>query len=170
MHRNAFYAVALFILVLDQVTKAWLRASLPLHESVPLLPGIFHITHTQNTGAAFSLFQGATPLLAATAIIVIAVLVAAQRRAGTQLPLSLALSLALPLGGALGNLMDRLRLGYVTDMFDFRLINFPVFNVADSAITVGIALLAWRTLTVHNDTQTQAEVTGAPAAEDAPVS
>ena len=151
MRPGAFYAVVFLIVLLDQAMKAWLRATLPLHESVPLLPDVFHITHTRNTGAAFSLFPGATPLLAVTAIAVIVALVWAERRAGARLSVSQGLALALPLGGALGNLLDRLRLGYVTDMFDFRLIHFPVFNVADAAITVGIMLLAWRTLVARDE-------------------
>lgn len=148
MRRYAFYGLALLILVADQATKAWLRAALPVNESLPLWPGVFHITHTRNIGAAFSLFEGATPVLIAAAVVVIAAIVYAQRRVGPWLPLSLGLSLALPLGGALGNLIDRLRLGYVTDLFHFKLINFPVFNIADSAITLGIVILAWRTLFV----------------------
>ena len=119
MSRNAFYGLALLVFALDQATKAWLRATVALNDSVRLWPGVFYITYTQNRGAAFSLLQGATPFLAVTAIVVIAALVYAQRRAGARLPLLLALSLALPLGGALGNLLDRVRLGYVTDMFDF---------------------------------------------------
>lgn len=159
--RAAFYALAGAVFLIDQATKTWLRMSLPVNATVPLLPDVFHLTHTQNTGAAFSLFPGATPFLAATAVVVIAALIVAQWRAGTRLPLTLALALALPLGGALGNLVDRLRQGYVTDLFDFRLIDFPVFNVADAAITVGITLLAWRTLTAREEPK------GAQSAEDA---
>jgi signal peptidase II len=142
-----FYGLALSVVLLDQVVKAWARAALPLGGTLPLWPGVFHLTHTQNKGMAFSLLEGKTFLLAAAAILVAGVIVAAQRRMGARLPLLLGCALALPLGGALGNLIDRLWQGYVTDLFDFRLINFPVFNVADSAITVGIALLVWRTLT-----------------------
>jgi signal peptidase II len=127
--------------------KAWARAALPLGTSLPLWPGVFHLTHTQNKGMAFSLLEGKTILLAVAAVLVVGVIVAAQRRMGARMPLLLGFALALPLGGAIGNLIDRLWMGYVTDLFDFRLINFPVFNVADSAITVGIALLIWRTLT-----------------------
>jgi signal peptidase II len=147
MHRNAFYALALLILAVDQATKAWLRARLPVGDSVPLLPGVFHITHTRNTGMAFSLLEGATPVLVGAALVVVAAIVRTQIKAGPRLPPGLGLGLALALGGALGNLVDRLRLGYVTDMFDLTLIRFPVFNVADSAITVGIAVLAWAMLT-----------------------
>ena len=154
MGRAAFYLVALGVLLLDQATKAWLRAALALHDTVPVWPGVFHITHTRNTGAAFSLLQGATPLLIGTALLVIAGLVVARHRAGHRLPPLFGLALALPLGGALGNLLDRLRHGYVTDLLDFRLINFPVFNVADSAITIGIVLLAWHTLTAREEPKT----------------
>ena len=172
MSRTALYALALLILLADQATKAWLRATVALGESIQLLPGVFHITHARNTGAAFSLLEGATPLLAMAAVLVIAAIVYTARRVGTRLPLSLGLALGLPLGGALGNLWDRLRLGYVTDLFDFRLINFPVFNVADSAITVGIGLLIWRTLAVRDEeaeprTPPVAQAAAAAAAEDA---
>lgn len=142
-----FYAVALGVIILDQLVKEWARAAIPLDGSVPLWAGVFQLTHTQNRGMAFSLLPGQTLLLAAAAIIVGLVIVFAERRMGGKTPLSLGLALSLPLGGAMGNLVDRVRLGYVTDLFDFRLIHFPVFNVADAAITVGILLLMWRTLT-----------------------
>ncbi len=143
----AFYAVAGGAFALDQAVKAWLRATVPVGGMVPVLPHVFQLTHTQNRGMAFSLLEGATGLLAVAALVVIAAIVYAQRRIGSRLPALLGVALALPLGGALGNLLDRVRLGYVTDLFDLTLINFPVFNVADAAITVGIGLLAWRTLT-----------------------
>ena len=144
---SAFYLIAALIVIVDQAVKAWVRHALPLGTSLALWPGVFQITYTQNRGMAFSLLEGATLFLAAAALIVSGVIIAAQRRAGNRMPLVYGLALALPLGGAIGNLIDRVWLRYVTDLFDFRLINFPVFNVADSAITIGIALLAWRTLT-----------------------
>ena len=165
MTSRAFYTLALAVFALDQATKAWLRAAVPVGDTIPLVPGVFHITHTQNRGMAFSLLQGATPLLVGAAVIVVAALIRAQWRAGVRMPLGMGLALALPLGGALGNLVDRLRLGYVTDLFDFRLINFPVFNVADAAITIGVPLLAWRLLTAGEEEIRAPET--APA-EDAP--
>jgi signal peptidase II len=147
MTAGGFYLLALLIVLVDQIVKAWVRHSLALGETVALWPGVFHLTYTQNRGMAFSLLEGATPLLALAALLVSGVIVGAQRRAGNRMPLLYGLALSLPLGGAVGNLIDRVWLRYVTDLFDFRLINFPVFNVADSAITIGIALLAWRTLT-----------------------
>jgi len=143
----AFYALAGGAFALDQAVKAWLRATVPVGGAVAVLPRVFQLTHTQNRGMAFSLLEGATGVLAVAALLVIAAIIYAQIRIGPRLPAVLGVALALPLGGALGNLLDRVRLGYVTDLFDFSLINFPVFNVADAAITVGIALLAWRVLT-----------------------
>jgi signal peptidase II len=147
MSRGGFYAVALVVVVLDQIVKAWVRRALPDETTLPLWRGVFQITHTQNTGMAFSLLEGAIPLLALAALFVIGVIVVAQARAGARMPWLYGAALALPLGGAVGNLIDRLWRHSVTDMFDFRLINFPVFNVADAAISVGVALLAYRTLT-----------------------
>ena len=148
----AFYAIALGVIALDQMVKQWTIAAIPVDGSIPLWAGVFQLTHTQNRGMAFSLLPGQTLLLAAAAIIVSAVIVLTQRRFGAKMPLTLGLALTLPLGGALGNLIDRLRLGYVTDLFDFRLIHFPVFNVADAAITIGIALLMWRTMMIKDTT------------------
>lgn len=142
----AFYGLAIFLAALDQAVKAWVIRSLPLSGTVPLWPGIFHLTHTQNRGMAFSLLEGKTWLLSVAAVVVIGVIISVERRAPGGLGRLHGLALALPLGGAIGNLIDRLRLGYVTDFLDFQWINFPVFNVADSCITVGIALLAWRSL------------------------
>lgn len=144
---GGFYLLAALIVVVDQAVKAWVRHTLALGETIALWPGVFHLTYTQNRGMAFSLLEGAIPLLAGAALLVSGVIIAAQRRAGNRMPLLYGLALALPLGGAIGNLIDRVWFRFVTDLFDFRLINFPVFNVADSAITIGIALLAWRTLT-----------------------
>lgn len=143
-----FYGIALAIAALDQIVKAIVIRNLPVGSSgsVPLWPGVFHLTHVQNPGIAFSLLEGKLPLITAAAFVVMGVLIATERRAAGKLPLAYGIALALPLGGAIGNLIDRLRMGYVTDFLDFRLINFPVFNIADSAITIGIVLLAWRTL------------------------
>ena len=157
-----FYVVALIVIGLDQAVKAWVRAAIPLDGSWAIWPGVFQLTHTQNKGMAFSLLPGQTILLAIAAIVVALFIVFAQRRIGDKMPLLLGLSLALPLGGAIGNLIDRLRHGYVTDLFDFRIIHFPVFNVADAAISIGIALLMWRTLTTKEATLLSKERSDAP--------
>jgi signal peptidase II len=176
-----FYALAAAVVALDQGVKAWTRAAIPLYRSVPVIGDAFQLTHTRNRGMAFSLLEGQVPLLAVAALVVVAGIVYTQARHGNRLPRLLGVSLALALGGAVGNLIDRLRLGYVTDLFDARIINFPVFNVADTAITFGIGLLAWRVLTAgaaeaepENPTRaegaTRSNGTLAPAAQADPPS
>jgi signal peptidase II len=139
----AFYAIAVLVAVADQIAKAVVLRTLPLGEAgtVPLWPGTFHLTHVHNRGAAFSLLEGRLGLILAAGILISAGIVATERRANGKLPVLIGTALALPLGGAIGNLIDRVRFGYVVDFLDFRLIHFPVFNLADSAITIGIALL-----------------------------
>jgi signal peptidase II len=147
----AFYSLAVLIVLADQLTKLWVKQGLPVGGSIPLWAGVFHFTHTQNRGMAFSLLEGKIGLLAVAALIVVGIIVVTQVRLRKRMPLLLGLALALPLGGAIGNLIDRIVQGYVTDFLDFRLINFPVFNVADSAITVGVLFLAWHTLTTPDE-------------------
>ena len=137
-------AVALAVVVLDQVAKGIVRSSLPLHDGRTLAP-FLNIVHVHNTGAAFSFLAGAAgwqrwffiALGLAAAVFIVWLLM----RHGTQ-PL-FALALALILGGALGNVVDRVLHGYVIDFVQvhWRGWYFPSFNVADSAITVGAALL-----------------------------
>lgn len=155
------YGLAIVVAALDQWVKAWASAKLRLVETIPVIPNIFHFTYTENRGMAFSLLEGQTAFLIAAAVVVIGGIVWAQTRIGSRLPALLAVSLALALGGAIGNLADRARLGYVVDLFDARFINFPIFNVADTAITFGIVLLAWRVATtpdpVPETTQPEAQ-------------
>ena len=123
----------------DQVSKFLVREFLELGDSYPDR-GFFRITHTYNTGSAFGLFRDQNIPLIVVSIIGIAVLVLiyrSQPRRGK----ALRLSLALLLGGATGNLLDRLRLGHVTDFLDVG--RWPVFNLADSSIVVGLVLLFW---------------------------
>jgi len=92
------------------------------------------------------MLEGRLTVIVLAGLLIAGAIVATERRAKGRLPRFLGIALALPLGGALGNLVDRIRFGYVVDFLDFRLIHFPVFNVADSAITVGIGLLLLRSL------------------------
>lgn len=141
---RAFAATLLASVLVDQLVKFWVRAALVPGESLHLpWPGVFEITLAYNRGVAFGLLQGFGVYLfpIALAIAVWAFLYSLRH---PREPLTLHLALALVAGGAVGNLIDRLALGKVTDMFWFRLIDFPVFNVADSCITVGTALLIWR--------------------------
>ena len=122
---------------LDQLTKAVVRHNLLLGESVPS-EGLVRITHTFNTGSAFGLFTGQTFFLILASFAGIAILLLVYRN--NPVPsLLLRLSLGLQLGGALGNLVDRIRMGHVTDFVDVGA--WPVFNVADASIVVGIVIL-----------------------------
>jgi signal peptidase II len=150
-----FYLLAGAIAVADQVVKALVKAQIPLNTSVPLWPGIFHLTHVQNDGIAFSMLRGKILLIAIASIVIMAGIVLSERRAKGGLDRFTGISLALPLGGALGNLIDRLRTGLVTDFLDFRVINFAVFNVADTAITIGICLLAIKSFLLNDPIKSQ---------------
>jgi signal peptidase II len=138
--------VALLVVFADQVTKWAIVEWVPLYGKVPLNDFI-NLTHQRNTGAAFSFLAGASGwqrwFFVVLATGVSAVIVVWIWRIRTEGPLILAAGLALVLGGAIGNLIDRIRLGYVTDFFQvwFGEWAFPSFNVADSAISVGAALL-----------------------------
>ena len=132
------YAVGLLILAADQLTKLAAVRLLPTGESRPLLGAYLSLTVQRNTGAAFGMFPAATTaLIALAAIIVIFIAVWGPQIA--QSNRLLAAGLAVALGGAAGNLIDRLRLGYVLDFLDLHF--WPVFNVADIGITCGAILV-----------------------------
>jgi signal peptidase II len=131
-------AIAGLVLVADQVTKFAIRASIDPNQSVPIIHGLLNFTHVRNTGAAFGMFSQGQPIfIAATIVAIILIIVYHLKTKETELLFNVALGLEL--GGALGNLVDRLSQGWVTDFIHVR--NFPVFNIADSAIVTGVALL-----------------------------
>lgn len=134
-----FTALALILLTLDQWVKHWITVHLPLEETMPLLPGLVQLRTVHNYGAAWSSFSGMRwLLLAVTGCIVLAVLFVLVRRI-VRHPLGLC-ACFLILSGGLGNIIDRARLGYVVDMFDFQFMNYPVFNVADICVVCGCVL------------------------------
>lgn len=139
--KNRLFWIAAFIaFFLDQITKYWVVQTFSLGQTLPLLPGIFHFTYVTNTGAAFSLLSGKVEWLRWLSLGVSLVLIALALF-GPTLSLWDQLGYGLILGGAMGNGIDRFILGYVVDFLDFRLINFAVFNVADSFISIGIVCL-----------------------------
>jgi signal peptidase II len=139
--KNRLFWIASFIAFsLDQLTKYWVVQTFSLGQTLPLLPGIFHLTYVTNTGAAFSLLSGKVEWLRWLSLGVSLVLIALALF-GPVLTLWDQLGYGLILGGAIGNGIDRFVLGYVVDFLDFRLINFAVFNVADSFISTGIVCL-----------------------------
>ena len=134
-----YHAIIIAIIISDQIIKHLIRSGLNIHESIPVIDGVLHITHVNNTGGAFGLFAGQTLVLSAvTAVILAAILVYIQKnRKGS--PRVFILSLSLICAGGLGNLTDRLIFKAVTDFIDFRV--FPVFNLADISVTCGCGLL-----------------------------
>ena len=141
------WLLAAVILLLDQSTKSLIVAWLDWGESWPA-EGFLRITHARNTGTAFSLFQGHSNILSIVAIFAVAVLLWVYATTGAK-SFMLRVALGLQLGGALGNLLDRLQQGYVTDFLDVGA--WPIFNVADSAISVGMVLMVWYFFTTRDE-------------------
>ncbi|NLB66665.1 MAG: signal peptidase II [Lentisphaerae bacterium] len=133
--------VALYVILLDQGSKECIRRAFDLYESVPLIPGFFSLTYVRNTGAAWGLFSSQNQLLALLAAVMLVVLVIYHRKI---MPPGMIHRIALGLlcGGIVGNLFDRLRLDYVTDFLDFHVgqWHWPAFNIADSAICIGVGI------------------------------
>jgi signal peptidase II len=136
----AVYLIGLLVLFFDQLTKFWVQNSMLPRDSIPLIPGVFHLTYVQNTGAAFGFLRGKTLFFIVVAVLVLGFIIFLAPRLSREKPL-LGLVFGLLLGGALGNLIDRIRFGYVIDFLDFRV--WPVFNIADMAIVVGVCFLIW---------------------------
>lgn len=143
----SFYLIALGVLLLDQATKQVIIRSLRLGEGFPVIPGYFDITFVLNPGAAFSFLATLServrnPFFIAISLAAIVLIVVYHSRFAHQHRLA-SFALALVLGGATGNLVDRLRYGVVVDFLDLHIhqYHWPVFNVADSAISVGVSLM-----------------------------
>lgn len=135
-------AVGIVVLAVDQVTKALVVANMALGSSVGVIGDVIMLWHVRNEGAAFSLFQGGTLLFLVVTVVALGMIVYFHR-AFTGRSLWLQALLGLILGGTLGNFIDRLRQGYVTDFVSVGVgtVRFPTFNVADSSIVVGIGIL-----------------------------
>lgn len=139
--KNALWALLpLGIVALDQTVKLWAEQTLRKVETMPVIEGVFHLTYARNTGAAFSLLRGGRWFFVALTAGMLALLLWALLRGWVRGAVGRTAVLFI-MGGAVGNLIDRVRFGYVVDLFDFRLIHFAIFNVADSFITVGGILL-----------------------------
>ena len=134
------YVISALLVVADQVTKYFSATLLPLNKETEVIEGFFYLTNCRNTGAAWSMFSGQVDLLAIISLvasILVAVLLYFSKYK------LLTVSLGLMLSGAIGNMIDRFRLGYVNDFLDFVIFgyDFPVFNVADICVVVGGGLL-----------------------------
>ncbi|WP_017652947.1 signal peptidase II [Fortiea contorta] len=140
LKNRLFWLVAFVGFLIDQLTKYWVVQTFKLGQTLPLIPEVFHLTYVTNTGAAFSLLSGKVEWLRWLSLAVSLVLIGLALF-GSALSFWDQLGYGLILGGAIGNGIDRFVLGYVVDFIDFRLINFAVFNLADSFISVGIVCL-----------------------------
>ena len=138
--KKARYVLIAGILLVDQLVKYVVRSHMYVGESIPVIQGVFHLTYVRNTGAAFNLFEGMSMFLQIVTFFALVFAVWFMEK-HLQRHWTLLLSMILIISGGSGNLLDRLFLGYVTDLFEFRLIHFPVFNVADIAICVGCFIL-----------------------------
>ena len=134
-----YFAIILALIGLDQILKHLIQTTMEWNATIPLLPNFFHISYIQNTGAAFSFFRGQQLLLISiTSVVSVFLLIYLwrKRRAGHGIFLT---SITLIVSGGIGNLIDRIRLGYVVDYLDFRF--FPVFNLADICVVTGSLLM-----------------------------
>ena len=130
------------IVAVDQLTKYLVVENIPLHADIPLLPGVVQLTYAQNTGAAFSMLQGQQWLFAVIFAVLTVAIIWAYLKKSFPFTKFEWFCIASVYAGGLGNMIDRLRLGYVIDMIETQFIEFPVFNIADSFITCGcIALM-----------------------------
>lgn len=139
-----FLFMALFALIVaaaDQFTKYLVVTNIPLYGDVPVLPGVVQLTYVQNTGAAFSLFQGMQWLFLLVFILLTVLIVWEYFKRPLPFTKLERWCIAAIYGGGLGNMIDRVRLGFVVDMIQTQFIEFPVFNVADCFITCGCLLL-----------------------------
>lgn len=138
--------VSSIIIILDQLTKYIILTTMPLHNSIPVIPGFFSITHIHNPGGAFGMFADGSPLLRKFLFLVVSSLaICFVLYFYHSTPLThrfLSLGFAMIFGGAVGNMIDRVRFGKVVDflLFYIRDWYFPAFNVADSAITIGVTI------------------------------
>lgn len=132
--------VVFVVVMLDQITKYMIVSNMTEGMSIPIIDQVFHLTFVLNPGAAFGMLEHNREFFIIMAIVVL-MFVVYMRKKILEEPLPIQLGIALFVGGALGNLIDRMKTGLVVDFFDFRI--WPVFNVADIAICLGVGVMIW---------------------------
>lgn len=138
-----YIAVGILVFLFDIITKVAAQEHLRMMGTIPLWEKVFHLTYVENGGIAFGLFSGGRLFFIVITVLVLALLtVLFIKTPKVKRSRWLKYGMSLVYGGAVGNLLDRVAKGYVVDFLDFRLIHFPVFNVADIAICVGVVLFA----------------------------
>lgn len=133
-------AFAVLSVVLDQAVKAWVTVRIPYGGAVPVWPGVFHLTNIHNSGMAFSMLEGGRWFFLVVTLLAFCALAYVLKKKWITHPLGL-WALAAIAGGAVGNLIDRVRFGYVVDMIEVEFMRFAVFNVADCFVVCGAILL-----------------------------
>ncbi|WP_084280947.1 signal peptidase II [Alkaliphilus transvaalensis] len=132
--------IIISVIILDLITKYWAINQLQPVGSIPVIENIFHLTYVENRGAAFGMLQNQRLFfIIMTTAITLGVIIFILKNKNMHLLLKIGLSLVV--GGAIGNLIDRIRYGYVVDLFDFRI--WPVFNIADCGVVVGALLISY---------------------------
>lgn len=137
------FVLPLAVVILDQFSKYIVVENMSLGESIPIIEEVFYLTYILNPGAAFGMFAHNRLFFIAIAVVVIGIIIWARREILAS-PWEVKAGCGLFLGGAIGNLIDRARQGLVIDFFDFRI--WPVFNIADIAICIGVGLIIWNLL------------------------
>lgn len=137
------FVLPIAVVILDQFSKYIVVENMALGESIPIIEEVFHLTYILNPGAAFGMFAHNRLFFIAIAVVVIGIIIWARREILAS-PWEVKAGCGLFLGGAIGNLIDRARQGLVIDFFDFRI--WPVFNIADIAICIGVGLIIWNLL------------------------
>ena len=131
--------IILILTICDQLLKSWVASSIVLGGSKQLIPGIIELTNLRNSGAAWSIFEGQQTFF--TIITIVAIIVIGYFIWQYRKNISVLIGLSLIMAGTIGNFIDRLRQGYVVDMFETTFINFPIFNIADMCLTIGVIWL-----------------------------
>lgn len=146
-----FLILGILIALADQSSKYWIRINYDLGEITPIVDGFFNLTYLRNTGAAWGMFDGFNNWLGVFSLVVLMALLV-FRRSFISNVLEHKIALGCLIGGVAGNLIDRLRLGYVVDFLDFHIgqHHWPAFNVADSAICVGVGIYIISAIWIHD--------------------
>lgn len=134
------YIIIIAVVLFDQLSKVLTLKYLAPIKDIPIIKNVFHLTYVENRGAAFGMLQNQKVFFVVTTIIILGAIYFYVRNNKPNRFMTISLSLIV--GGALGNFIDRIRLGFVVDYFNFTLINFPVFNIADSAVVIGAFLVS----------------------------
>lgn len=137
-----FYILIAIVIGVDQWVKYYIRAHMTMGDTMPLWPGVVNLFYLKNPGAAFGILEGQQWFFILSTLAVIAAVIYYRRKGELQGRRLLEIGVALLVGGAIGNAIDRVVFHRVTDFFDLQFVNFAIFNVADVAINIGVALMA----------------------------